>query len=174
MLTNTMIVKPINIKLIICFLLLSGNTLAQEEELSAPLIFGVNTSPPFHITQGDEANNGFCDVLVKTIQAELPNTQQIIQIDRVDYTIDYEMMIPSYERNKEDFENDESLAFIPITEYEGKRIRGAIGCSNNEWGKNATRLIDRVITDIRNNNDFQQSLDYWLGNDRPKLSESEQ
>jgi len=293
MLTNTMIVKLSSIKLIICFLLFSGSAIAQEEELSAPLIFGVNASPPFHITKGDEANNGFCDVLVKTIQAELPDTQQIIrkmphgrirtimkregsmcfpcminrttynpdyhfsktthlyaphgiitrsslaselkekygnpvslkkllaqselrfaqpvgrrygdiqplldeyligtkyhkqvngeyalynllamiQIERVDYTIDYEMMIASYQRNKDGFGNGEPLAFIPIKEYEGKKIRGAVGCSNNEWGKNATRLIDRVITNIRNNNDFRQSLDYWLGNDRPKLNESEQ
>lgn len=292
MLTNTMIVKLTSMKLLICFLLFSGTALAQEKELSAPLIFGINASPPFHITQGDEANNGFCDVLVRTIQAELPDTRQIIRkmphgrirtimkregsmcfpcminrtsynpnyhfsktthlyaphgiitrsslaaklkekyghpislkkllaqselrfaqpvgrrygdiqplldeyligtkyhkqvngefalynllamilINRVDYTIDYEMMIQSYQRSEENFANGESLAFIPIKEYDGKMIRGAVGRSNNQWGKNATRLIDRVIKKIRNNNDFQQSLDYWLGNDRPKLSESE-
>lgn len=290
MLTRIMTVKLISMKLLSCFLLLSGTAIAQEEELSAPLIFGVNESPPFHITQGEQVNNGFCDVLIETIRAELPDTRQIIRkmphgrirtimkregsmcfpcminrtsynpnyyfsktthlyaphgiitraslakdivekygnpvslekllaeselrfaqpvgrrygdvqhlideyllgtkhhkqvygelalynllamilINRVDYTIDYEMMIQSYRRNAEPQESDEALSFIPIQEYEGKVVRGAVGCSNNEWGKNATQLIDNAINRIRHNSEFQQSLDYWLGSDRPRLNE---
>ncbi|MAO68140.1 MULTISPECIES: hypothetical protein [Idiomarina] len=285
-----MTVKLNSVKLLICFLLLSGSAIAQEDELSAPLIFGVNESPPFHITKGDQVNSGFCDVLVETIKAELPGTDQVIRkmphgrirtimkregsmcfpcminrtsynpnyyfsktthlyaphgiitraslakditerygnpvslekllaeselrfaqpvgrrygdiqhlidehlvgtkhhkqvygelalynllamilINRVDFTIDYEMMIQSYQRNAGAQKSKEALSFIPIEEYEGKVIRGAVGCSNNEWGKNATQLIDKAINDIRRNKDFQQSLDYWLGTDRPKLNE---
>ncbi|MDV6315217.1 hypothetical protein [Idiomarina sp. HP20-50] len=258
----------------------------------APLIFGVNASPPFHILKGDEANNGFCDVLVKTIQAELPDTRQIIRkmphgrirtimkregsmcfpcminrttynpdyyfsetthlypphgiitrsslapeiiekygnpvslkrlvdeselrfaqpvgrrygdiqhllddyligtkyhkqvsgelalynllsmilINRVDYTIDYEMMIPSYRRNAEGQETNESLTFIPIEEYKSKVIRGAVGCSNNAWGENAIKLINQAVHKIRANDEFKQSLDYWLGANRPKLDKPE-
>lgn len=293
MLTHIMMVKTASIKLLIYFLLLSASALAQEEELTAPLIFGVKASPPFHITQGEYKNNGFCDVLVKTIQSELPDTRQVIRkmphgaiqtimkregsmcfpcminrtghnpdyyfsktthlyaphgiitrsslaseiikkygspvsleqllakselrfaqpvgrrygdiqhlldkyllgtkyhkrvngefalynllamilIERVDYTIDYEMMIQSYQRNAGALENDDSLMFIPIKEYKGKVVRGAVGCSNDDWGKNATKLINQVINDVRSNDKFQQSLDYWLGEDRPKFDQSEQ
>lgn len=292
MLTHIMIGKMTSIKRFICFLLLSGPALAQETDLTAPLVFGVNASPPFHIVKGEEANNGFCDVLVKTIQAKLPDTRQVIRkmphgriqtimkregsmcfpcminrttynpnyyfsktthlyaphgiitrsslaseitqkygnpvsleqllaeselrfaqpigrrygdiqhlldkylidtkhhkqvsgefalynllamilVNRVDYTIDYEMMIQSYQRNAQSQESSEILTFIPIKEYSGKVVRGAIGCSNNEWGKNAIKLIDQVVPQIRADSEFQQSLNYWLGDNRPKLDKPE-
>lgn len=289
MLTH-MIGKTTSITWFICFLLLTTSTLAQNDEPAAPLIFGVNASPPFHMVEGEEANNGFCDVLIKAIRTELPDTPQVIRkmphgriqtimkregsmcfpcminrtaynphyyfsktthlyaphgiitrsslasditqkygspvslekllqnselrfaqplgrrygdiqhlldeyligtkyhkqisgefalynllamilINRVDYTIDYEMMIHSYQRNAEKQETNENLIFIPIKEYQGKVIRGAVGCSNNEWGKKAIERINQAVPKVRKNNDFQQSLNYWLGDKRPKLDE---
>jgi len=51
-LTHIMTVKLDSVKLLICFLLLSASAIAQEDELSAPLIFGVNESPPLSYYAG--------------------------------------------------------------------------------------------------------------------------
>jgi len=86
---------------------------------------------------------------------------------RIDYTIDYEMIITYY--NEIDFNNNE-LVFLPIKEYEGEVIEGAVGCSNNEWGREAVEQLNSVIGQLKSDPDFQQSLDQWLGSERPTFN----
>lgn len=92
---------------------------------------------------------------------------------RVDYTLDYQMMVTLHRQSKGPSDQAE-LAFIPIEEYHGRTIPGAVGCARNAWGKNAVAKINSSIEAIRSDPDFQQSLDYWLGDDRPHLPSSEQ
>jgi len=85
---------------------------------------------------------------------------------RVDYTIDYRMIKRYYEETHPHI--DEQLVFIPIQEHQGNIIEGAIGCSNNAWGKKAAQKLNGAIDSLRADSTFQQTLDKWLGESRPK------
>lgn len=258
----------------------------QAEDDPADIIWGVNTAPPFHISQGDYQGEGICDVLVDVMKQELPELQQQIRQlparritllmkrernlcfpclikrssynaefnytdtthsypphgivahanaakkitdrygnpvsfealvqdnrfrfaqpierrygelqplvekhligkshyrivtgdnahvnlmtmmlnHRVDYTVDYEMIKRFYEADQVN-ETDEQLVFLPIAEYQGKVIEGAIGCSNNDWGKRAAEHLNSAVERLQANARFQQALDQWLGEQRPK------
>lgn len=86
---------------------------------------------------------------------------------RVDYTLDYEMIKRFYDADQIN-ETGEELVFLPIAEYQGKIIDGAIGCSNNDWGKRAAAELNSAIGRLQSNARFQQALDRWLGENRPK------
>lgn len=108
--------------------------------------------PHFRIITGD---NGHVNLMTMMLN------------HRVDYTIDYEMIKHFYESTEPNSTN-ERLVFIPITELKGAAIEGAIGCSNNDWGKRAAAHLNRVVGQLQSNARFQQALDLWLGEHRPK------
>ncbi|MDV6315218.1 TIGR02285 family protein [Idiomarina sp. HP20-50] len=85
--------------------------------------------------------------------------------DRIDYTVDYKMVMVYYNETKD---KNSGLVFLPIKEYDGVVIEGAVGCTDNEWGRNAVDQLNKVIQQLQADPDFQRSLDKWLGNDRPK------
>ena len=100
------------------------------------------------------------------------NLMAMIAADRVDYTIDYEMMIHFYEQLDNET-GSEKLIYIPIKEYQQRPIIGAIGCARNEWGKKAIDSINRKLPAIAGDETFQQRLDFWLGSDRPRVKTSD-
>ncbi|RUO73514.1 hypothetical protein CWI78_00280 [Idiomarina ramblicola] len=265
-------------------LLFSANSLAADEDI----IWGVNSSPPFHIYSGEYKEQGFCDALVDSFQRQLPelshrirklpsrritmimkknknlcfpclikrtsynsdfnytetthlyephgiitrantaakiikkygqpvkfsdlvkdsdlrfaqpterrygqlqtllethlidsenfsfisgenahvNLLTMIVNDRIDYTIDYRAIMTYYNETEASTKNS-GLVFLPIKEYGSLVIEGAVGCTNNEWGRNAVNQLDQVIEQLKADPDFQRSLDKWLGSDRPKLN----
>lgn len=95
------------------------------------------------------------------------NLLTMIVNERIDYTIDYSMIMAYYNETKN---KNSGLVFLPIEEYNGVVIEGAVGCSNNEWGHNAVNQLNKVIHQLHAAPDFQRSLDKWLGSDRPKLN----
>lgn len=97
------------------------------------------------------------------------NLMAMIAADRVDYTVDYEMMIQFYKQLDNEADSEE-LIYIPIKEYQQRPIIGAIGCARNEWGKKAIESINRVLPAIVDDEAFQQRLDFWLGSDRPRIT----
>ncbi|MCK7458672.1 hypothetical protein [Idiomarina aminovorans] len=97
------------------------------------------------------------------------NLLTMIVNDRIDYTIDYRAIMTYYNETKAEFE-DSGLVFLPIEEYSGLLIEGAVGCSNNQWGHNAVKKMNEVIEQLKADPDFQRILDKWMGNDRPKLN----
>ena len=50
--------------------LFSSSSLAEHEDI----IWGVNSSPPFHIFDGKYEEQGFCDALVSSFQRQLLGT----------------------------------------------------------------------------------------------------
>ncbi|MBT42350.1 MAG: hypothetical protein CMF12_07470 [Idiomarina sp.] len=96
------------------------------------------------------------------------NLLSMIATDRVDYTVDYPMMIKLYRQLGAVNTAESQLTFIPITEYQQKPIIGAIGCARTPWGKQAIDAINSVLPKIKQNKEFNRSLDFWLGADRPK------
>lgn len=95
------------------------------------------------------------------------NLMTMLLSQRVDYTIDYEMIKRYYDTTHQR-SSQEQLVFLPIKESQGQSIEGAIGCSNNDWGRQAAASLNAAISDLQNNEAFQQALDVWLGKNRPK------
>lgn len=85
--------------------------------------------------------------------------------DRIDYTVDYEMIKTYYQRTHDD---GAKLSFIPIAEYDGQVIEGAVGCTRNEWGKRTIETLNSAISSVQSNSEFQRALDRWLGPNRPR------
>ena len=96
------------------------------------------------------------------------NLLSMIASHRVDFTVDYPMMINFYQQLGPVPGSDSELVFIPITEYQQKPIIGAIGCARNNWGKQAIDAINSVLPAVKSSKTFNQSLDFWLGKNRPK------
>lgn len=98
------------------------------------------------------------------------NLLSMIATERVDYTIDYQMIMTFYHRlGGAKSVNASPLAFIPIKEYGDQPIVGAIGCARNAWGKQAINKMNAVLPQIKSDKQFIHSLDFWLGEQRPKL-----
>jgi len=97
------------------------------------------------------------------------NLLTMIVNNRIDYTIDYRAIMTYYNETKAK-SKDSGLVFLPIEEYNGLTIEGAVGCSNNQWGSNAVKQLNKVIEQLKADPDFQRILDKWLGNDRPQLN----
>lgn len=95
------------------------------------------------------------------------NLLTMIVNERIDYTIDYSMIMTFYNKTKN---KNSGLVFLPIEEYSGVIIEGAVGCTSNEWGRNAVNQLNKVIHQLQADPDFLRSLDKWLGRDRPKLN----
>ena len=82
---------------------------------------------------------------------------QMINSERLDYTVDYSMIARYYQLTTE-----QQLSLLPIAENHQQPVAGAIGCSNNDWGRNLIRQINQVMPQIRQDAEFQQSLQFWL------------
>ncbi|MDX1391728.1 MAG: hypothetical protein R3241_05075 [Rheinheimera sp.] len=82
---------------------------------------------------------------------------QMISSGRLDYTLDYNIIKRYYELT-----TGEALTLIPVAENSQQPVFGAIGCSNNAWGRAAIERINTVIPLIRKDADFMQSLEFWF------------
>ena len=82
---------------------------------------------------------------------------QMIDAQRLDYTIDYSIIRRYHELN-----TGRLLQLLPIAENHQQLVHGAIGCSNNAWGRNVIDKINSIMPQIRTDADFNQSLDFWF------------
>ncbi|RUO36805.1 ABC transporter substrate-binding protein [Aliidiomarina shirensis] len=84
----------------------------------------------------------------------------MIKSGRIDYTIEYQIL--------QNFDASTSgttpLTFLPIAETEGNFVLGAIGCTNNEWGRNMVNAINQVLPEVRESPEFLEILDLWFRN----------
>ena len=95
------------------------------------------------------------------------NLLTMIATGRVDYTVDYEMMLHYYQQLNGKLSTAE-LVYLPIKEYQQKSVTGAIGCARNDWGKDAIKSINEILPAVKRDHELTKSLDYWLGTDRPE------
>lgn len=77
---------------------------------------------------------------------------------RLDYTIDYPAVLKYFSIT----ENDDSLVFIPTMEMENAFVDGAIGCTNNPWGKQAIKHINSVLQQLKTDPDYRKNQAFWL------------
>lgn len=83
----------------------------------------------------------------------------MIKSGRVDYTIDYKSL-----KTFDDRTSSGNLKFLRIAENEGELVSGAIGCTNNEWGRQVVDNINRALPDIQQDPRFLQTLGLWFAN----------
>lgn len=84
----------------------------------------------------------------------------MIKSGRIDYTIDYQIL-NNFDASTS---NTAALTFLPIAETEGSYVLGAIGCTNNEWGRGMVNAINQVLPQVRQNPNFLDTLDLWFRN----------
>lgn len=67
---------------------------------------------------------------------------EMLILERIDYLIDY-AFVYEYYRQQPEFEH--RLQLLPVEETRGESVLGAIGCTNNMWGKTAIAEINRAL-----------------------------
>ncbi len=77
---------------------------------------------------------------------------------RLDYTIDYPSVLKYFSMT----EHDDSLVFLPVTEMGDTLVKGAIGCTNNPWGKRAVGHINGVLKRLQQDPEFKENQAFWL------------
>lgn len=82
---------------------------------------------------------------------------EMIEAGRIHYTIDYHALLRFHQRTAR-----EELVFVELAENQGQQVQGAIGCTNNEWGRQVIADIDRNMSLIRQDPRFLQSLELWF------------
>ena len=77
---------------------------------------------------------------------------------RLDYTIDYPSVLKYFSMT----EREDSLVFLPVTEMGDTSVEGAIGCTNNPWGKRAVGHINGVLKRLKQDREFKENQAFWL------------
>lgn len=93
------------------------------------------------------------------LNSDNANTAMLSMIlrERIDFTIDYPMIKAYYEQTE-----GGNLAFLPIAQLAGERIKGAVACTRNDWGATAIQQINSAIPQLQQDPAFQQTLKQWL------------
>ncbi|TRW48442.1 ABC transporter substrate-binding protein [Aliidiomarina halalkaliphila] len=86
----------------------------------------------------------------------------MIKAGRIDFTIDYQIL-----RTFDQYFSGNQLAFIEIEETSGSHVLGAIGCTDNEWGRMVTERINQVLPEVRQDPEFLRVLNRWF-EDKPE------
>lgn len=82
--------------------------------------------------------------------------EQLI-LKRLDYTLEYPTILRYYRLTH----NRDRLVFIPTTEIGVTPIPGAIGCTKNEWGKQAIEFINEGLKTVVADPDYQAQQVFW-------------
>lgn len=81
----------------------------------------------------------------------------MILAGRIDYTLDYHTLVRYHQRTGQG-----ELEFVEVAETQGQHVLGAIGCTNNAWGRDMIATINQNIDEIRQHPTFLQSLGLWF------------
>lgn len=85
---------------------------------------------------------------------------QMIQAERLDYTIDYPVVANYFNRTGQG-----NISSLPIKEQQQDHIPGAIGCARSDWGRQVVNLINSVMPQVRQDPVFLEVLNLWSGAD---------
>lgn len=84
----------------------------------------------------------------------------MIMNDRLDFTIDYDIIKRYYEMT-----TNKDLVFLPITENNNQAVTGAIGCTANDWGRNAIAEINKALPVVLQREEFLNVLEFWFNSE---------
>ncbi|WP_088330610.1 TIGR02285 family protein [Lacimicrobium sp. SS2-24] len=81
----------------------------------------------------------------------------LLSMNRIDYTIDYAMVATYFQRTRQ-----QELYLLDIKENVGQQVTGAIGCTNNAWGKEVTAAINKVLPALLKDSPYREGLQFWF------------
>lgn len=111
-----------------------------------PLIADYATSTNLHVNiSGDDNNVALLSMIMD---------------ERLDFTIDYDIIKRYYEMT-----TNKDLVFLPITENNSKAVAGAIGCTANDWGRQAISEINKVLPVVLQRESFRGILEFWFNSE---------
>ncbi len=87
---------------------------------------------------------------------------KLLEQGEFDYAIDYEYVFEYFKKHSF---YARKLKFTPIKEVQGSVILGAIGCTNNDWGRAVIADINTAIKRLLKNPEYQESVSIWLSTD---------
>lgn len=80
-----------------------------------------------------------------------------LEYGRVDFTLEYPSILKYFTLT----EGDSKLQFYYTSELGEEKIPGAVGCTNNAWGKEAIDRINAALDDVVNSPVYRASQEFW-------------
>ena len=105
--------------------------------------------------------------LLAELSGENATTRVLEQIEfgRIDFTLEYPSILKYYSATS----GSDVLVYYETAELANQKVAGAVGCTNNEWGKNAVARMNKVIPHIVTSPTYQQQQGFWFGTLTPSL-----
>ena len=105
--------------------------------------------------------------LLAELSGENATTRVLEQIEfgRIDFTLEYPSILKYYSATS----GSEELMYYETAELATQRIAGAVGCTNNEWGRKAVERMNKVIPYIITNPIYKKQQGFWYGTLTPSL-----
>lgn len=105
--------------------------------------------------------------LLAELSGENATTRVLEQIEfgRIDFTLEYPSILKYYSATS----GSEELVYYETEELATQTVAGAVGCTNNEWGRNAVERMNKVIPHIITNPMYKKQQAFWYGTLTPSL-----
>lgn len=98
-------------------------------------------------------------VLERAGPGEADSVLSLIEIGRVDFTVDYPMVLKYHRLLRS--QTSQSLQTYAIAENQANPPIQAMGCANNEWGQRVIADINSVIVPLRVHPNFLRAKQFW-------------
>lgn len=124
------------------------------------LVLGVINNRTFGTTVNDLLSQykHVTPVYVRSDRDGLRSLLQMLLLERIDYLLDYPFVYQFYQREPE---FRQQLQLMTIDETAGEGILGAIGCTNNKWGKATIVDIDHALEQLLMTPEYRNFVAGW-------------
>jgi len=100
-------------------------------------------------------------VLARAGPGEADSVLSLIEIGRIDFTVDYPMVL-KYHRLMREKDKEMALKMLPIEENQQHAPQQAVGCADNPWGRAVVSDINKVIPQVQQSPPYLQAKKFWL------------
>lgn len=101
-------------------------------------------------------------VVARTGDGEAGTVLELIRRGRIDYTVDYPMVLKYYLLTHPEA-TESGIRAYPLQENQGQAVAGAIGCPDSPWGESMIQRLNQAIPALRQDPVFLHSLQFWQG-----------
>lgn len=110
-------------------------------------------------------------VLSRAGPGEADSVLSLIEIGRVDFTVDYPMVL-KYHRLTRPLQPTPLLKTLSIVENLQQQPQQAVGCADNAWGASVVQAINQVIPQLQQAEQFQQVQKFWFDDGELEMTQS--
>lgn len=100
-------------------------------------------------------------VLARSGPGEADSVLSLIEIGRIDFTVDYPMVL-KYHRLMRAKDKEMALKMLAIEENQQHAPQQAVGCADNPWGRAVVSDINKVIPQVQRSPQYLQAKKFWL------------